>query len=265
MSKFKNEVKDQKRFSLESFISFINTNFSLIIIFLIVFVIGFLGGSVWTENQILKSGGVAGVKEENTAAKKATAQLENVPKVAKTDHVTGAKNPKVTMITYSDYECPYCARFNPTSIALQEKYGDEISFVYRHYPLAFHKHAQKLAEVSECVAEDAGNEAFWKYTDMIYEKVANKSIYVTEGENQIITDDTILGIAANAGANLNNVKACLDGGEKKSVITEMMAGANKAGISGTPSTVIISKKGGYDLIPGALPLEQVEAMLEKHL
>lgn len=260
---------ESSKFSLNNFISFMNENFSLIIIFLIIFIVGFLTGSLWTENQMMKSGGVAGAKNEvvDTAAPPAddTEALKNVPTPTKDDHIKGAKNAKVTMITYSDYECPYCNRWHPTLNALIDKYSEDISFVYRHFPLSFHAHAQKLAEAGECIAEYANEDAFWKFTDSVYEKMADKTIYTVNGDSSIITDDTILTLAANAGANQNDVKSCLDNGEKTATVKEMMDGAAAAGIGGTPSTVIISKKGGYELIPGALPLADVETMLEKHL
>lgn len=263
------KTNPQNKFSLNSFVAFINENFSLIIIALIIFIVGFLTGSLWTENQMLKSDNVAGTKQVNpdtaTAPVDDTEALKNVPEVSKEDHMRGAKNAKVTMITYSDYECPYCNRWHPTSNDLLEKYADQINFVYRHFPLSFHPHAQKLAEVAECVADNAGEDAFWKFTENVYTKMADKSIYTTQGESQIITDETMLTLAANAGANQNQVKSCVDSGEKTAVVKAMMDGASAAGIGGTPSTVIISKKAGYELIPGALPLADVESMLEKHL
>ena len=257
------------KFSLNNFVGFMNENFSLIIIFLIIFIVGFLTGSLWTENQMLKTDNVAGAKQEDADVASAPADnteaLKNVPTLTKDDHTRGAKNAKVVMITYSDYECPYCNRWHPTLNALIDKYSDKITFAYRQFPLSFHAHAQKLAETGECVADYASEDAFWKFTDSVYEKMADKSIYTTEGESQIITDNTILTLAANAGANQNDIASCLAAGEKTEIVKTMMDGAAAGGIGGTPSTLIISKKGGYELIPGALPLAEVEAMLENHL
>jgi len=100
---------------------------------------------------------------------------------------------------------------------------------------------------------------------MVYEKLIDQSIYTVENENYIITDDSILTIAANAGASINQVQTCLNSQETANKIEEMKQGAVSAGIGGTPATVIISKKAGRELIPGALSIEEVEAMLEKHL
>lgn len=262
------KTENQNKFSLASFIEFINNNFTLIIVFSIVIVLGFLGGSLWTENQLLKNGSKVnnqGVELEEVEDFDGSLSLDQVPAFNENDHYRGAKNAEITMITYSDYECPFCNRWHPTFNSLVEKYGDQITFVYRHFPLSFHAHADTLAQASECVAEYAGEEAFWQFTDKVYERMADQSIFTVEGENSIITEDTILTMAANAGASQNQVQECLNNQEKASVVSEMVAGATSAGIGGTPSTVIISKKAGRELVPGAIPLAEVEAMLEKHL
>ncbi|MFA6814046.1 MAG: thioredoxin domain-containing protein [Candidatus Pacebacteria bacterium] len=262
--------ENQNRFSLANFINFINDHFSLIIIVLIVLIIGFMGGSLWTENHLLKSDGFVGsnkqvVKEGETAQEiDDSIVLDNIPKLNDSDHVLGAKKADVIMISYLDFQCSYCQRWHPTFNTLLAKYADQITFVYRHFTLGF-PYSDKLAQASECVAEYGGEEAFWKFTDTVYEKLTDESIYTLENSNPIITDDSILTIAANAGAPLKQMQDCLESQESANKIEEMKQGAISAGIGGTPATIIISKKAGSELIPGALPIEEVEAMLEKHL
>jgi protein-disulfide isomerase len=263
------KTDSENKFSLASFINFINDNFTLIIIFLIVVVLGFLGGSLWTENQLLKSDGANTAKEqavdlENTESIDGSLNLDKIPSITSSDHVLGAKNADIVMISYSDFQCPYCQNWHPTFNSLVEKYADQITFAYRHFSLGF-SYSDKLAQASECVAEYGDEEAFWKFTDTLYEKLQDQSVYTTEGESSVITDDSILTIAANSGASLSQVKTCLETQEKADVITKMMSGAKAAGIGGTPSTIIISKEAGRELVPGAISLEEVEAMLEKHL
>lgn len=256
-----------KRFSFQTFVDFVNENFSLIILLIIAFVLGFLGGSLWKENQILKSSGsnVAQVGDK-AAAEAAAKKLESVPAFdPKTDHFRGNEKAKVVMIEYSDYECPYCNKFHPTMVELMEKYEQDIAWVYRHFPLSFHPNAQPLAEASECVATYGSNEAFWKFSDSVYEKMADGSIYGNDPENKKVSEETILALASEAGANRNEVKACLDSAEMKQAVKDDQVGGSKAGVTGTPGTIIISKKGGFELVPGALPIEQIETMLEKHL
>ena len=84
------------------------------------------------------------------------------------DHVRGDRNAPIVMIEYSDYECPFCSRFHPTMKQVMQEYEGQIAWAYRHFPLSFHPYAQVLAEGSECVAELGGNDAFWEFTDAIY-------------------------------------------------------------------------------------------------
>ena len=96
--------------------------------------------------------------------------------------------------------------------------------------------------------------------------MADGSIYdVNTPEKKSIETASIVKLAQAAGANASAVQACLDSKEMTQVVKDQMAGASKAGITGTPGTVIISKKGNRELVPGALPIEQLETMLEKHL
>lgn len=241
-----------------------NNNLTLVILLIIVFVIGFLGGSLWTENNLLKSGTMPtkAEKVEDVEDKKVNA-LENLPEVTENDHIRGNKDAEVVFIEYSDYECPYCNKFHPTMIQVMENYGDQVAWVYRHFPLSFHQHAQILGEASECVAAYAGNDAFWTFSDDLYASMADKSIYDADGAT--VSDETILSKAVAAGANRADIEKCLNESEMTNKVKNQAAAGGQAGITGTPGTVIVSEKGGYELIPGALPYVQVEQMLQNHL
>jgi len=84
------------------------------------------------------------------------------------DHIRGNRDGSIALIEYSDYECPFCTRVHPTHKALIESY-DELMWVYRHFPLSFHPNAMPAAVSSECIAELAGEDAFWTFTDGIFE------------------------------------------------------------------------------------------------
>ncbi len=85
-----------------------------------------------------------------------------------TDHYKGNPNAEIAVIEYSDYECPFCSRVHPTLEQLVAANPD-IAWVYRHHPLSFHPQAAPAARAAECIAEYAGNEAFWSFTDLLFE------------------------------------------------------------------------------------------------
>ena len=123
----------------------------------VLFVAGFFVGQLWQENKTLKSGTTptAAVAQDGAVqppSGPSAVTLSQMPEVTKDDYIQGASNPKVTLVEYSDFECPFCNRFHPTLVQIMEKYGDQVAWVYRHYPLSFHPFAEKAAEASECVS-----------------------------------------------------------------------------------------------------------------
>lgn len=251
-----------KQFSFDKFLDFVNDNFSLILIILLMFFGGFLAGSMWRENQMLKtdSGAVAGAEADLPTEPQGpdVEQLKQVPKVSKSDHTRGADKPKITIIEYSDYECPFCNRFHLTMQKVMKNYGDDVQWVYRHFPLeSMHQNARKMAEASECIAKYGGNEKFWEFTDIIYERI--------QTDQTIAEPENYMAVVSEIGVSANQVQSCVDSDEMADVVTEQMAGGRKASISGTPGSLLITKDGEYDLIPGALPYEQIEAKIEQYL
>lgn len=250
-------------YSFSNLVRFLANNFSIIFMVGLFFIVGFFAGSLWTENQMLRSGkGVATAPTQPTAQAPQPSgptpdQLKKAPKVTDADFSRGNKNAKVTLIEYSDFECPFCARFHPTMLQVMKEYGDKVNWVYRHFPLSFHPHAQKAAEASECIAKQKGQDAFWKYADAIFEEN-------TKAGGQL-SDEIIQRVAESTGVNMTAFKSCLDSGEMKNKVTQIAAGGTQAGISGTPGTIILTNDGKADLIPGALTFDQVKAILDQYV
>ncbi|MEK7160892.1 MAG: thioredoxin domain-containing protein, partial [Patescibacteria group bacterium] len=86
--------------------------------------------------------------------------------ISKTDHIRGDVNSPVTLVEFSDFECPFCARHKPTLDKILEDYKGKVRLVYKHFPLSFHANSQKTAEAAECAAEQG---KFWEYHDKIFE------------------------------------------------------------------------------------------------
>lgn len=89
--------------------------------------------------------------------------------VASEDHVRGNASAPVTIVEFSDLQCPYCAAFHPTLQRILQEYGDKVSWVYRHYPIdSIHSKARPGAEAAECVWEQKGDDGFWKFVDGVF-------------------------------------------------------------------------------------------------
>lgn len=254
-------------YSFQSFINFVNANFVILLLMGLFFIGGFALGSLWTENQMLRSGGAgskAGTVANAPAAPAAPTepqgptadQLAALPAVAAEDHIRGNQKAKVLLVEYSDYECPFCARFHPTMQQVIEEFGDDVAWVYRHYPLPFHPNAQKSAEGGECVAELGGETAFWSYTDALFK--------TTETAGQL-SAQAIEQAATTAGVNASAFKECLDSGRMAETVKGMADKGAAAGISGTPGTYIVVDGEAKELIPGALPFAQVQQSIQKYL
>ena len=91
------------------------------------------------------------------------------------DHVLGDVNAPVTVIEYSDLECPFCIRFHTVQETIMKEYTGRVKWVHRHFPLDFHANAKPYAYAAECAAEVGGNDAFWKMLDYIFKNQPLKS------------------------------------------------------------------------------------------
>lgn len=230
-------------------------------VLLVIVAIGsFFLGSLWTKVQILEKGGVvagnpsAGAPAAPNAPEPPTAAAQT-PEITADDHVRGDKNAKVALIEYSDLECPFCKSFHPTAKRIIEEYKGKVKWVYRHYPLSFHANAQKEAEASECVYEQGGDDAFWKYIDAIYER--------TTSNGTGFALDKLGPLAAEVGVNQTKFQSCLDTGKYAQKVKDQMALGTKEGITGTPGNIFL-KIGTNEtkLIPGALPFEQIKPTID---
>lgn len=180
-----------------------------------------------------------------------------VKAVSAADHVRGDAGAKVTMIEYSDFECPFCKRFHASMQQLMDAYPGKIKWVYRSYPLSFHANAEKEAEAAECASELGGNKAFWSFADKVYERTTSN------GTGFALTD--LPKLAVEIGLNKTAFQTCLDSGKYKNAVAQSLSEGTAAGVQGTPGTIIISAKGEKKLIKGALPLEMLKPIVDAAL
>jgi len=243
---------------INSFLDTLNNNFMLIMLIISVFVSGFLGGSYWRTNQFSKQISDNPVTAENpTTAQAPEKSLDKTPELTDKDHILGAKNPKVTLIEYSDFSCGYCARVHPTLKQLVADYPNEVAWVYRHFLLSPSGPSRTIAETSECLAANNGNEAFWNFVNGYFEKLSTDSTMMNQ--------DSLMSFVESLGYNKAEIEKCVTNKEFTQDIEDDIAGGKAIGIGGTPNIIIMSQDGEYELIPGAAPYEDFVEKIEKFL
>lgn len=171
-----------------------------------------------------------------------------VAEVTNDDHIRGNEDAEITIAEYSDFDCPFCARFHDTMNQVVDKYGDDVRWVYRHFPLeSIHPRARAAAAASECAADQG---SFWEYGDLL---IANQGSF---------TDDNLKKYAADLGLNTREFNNCYDSNEKDADVTEDANDGLAAGARGTPYSVVIDQDGNTQVISGAQPFAAVDATLQ---
>lgn len=159
----------------------------------------------------------------------------------------GDKDAKVTIVEFSDFECPYCAKADTTVKRVMEKYGDKIKLVYKHYPLSFHPNAPKAAEASIC-AQQQGPEFFWKMHDELFANQRNLSVGVMKDS------------AKKIGLDYDAFSKCLTSGQFASQVEADMQQGMEVGVNSTPVFFVNGR-----IIKGAQPFESFVEKIEKEL
>ncbi len=180
-----------------------------------------------------------------SAAAPAAAPAGPLKPVAGTDHVQGAKNAKVTLVEYSDFQCPFCQRHLPTIQQALKDYPNDVRLVYRYYPLSFHPEAQKSAESAECAFAQGGDTAFWKMHDELFAAQAT------------LSRATYTDLAKKIGLDTAKFDKCVDSGQMASRITTDLNEGTSAGVEGTPATFV-----NGTLVSGAVPYSDLKAAID---
>lgn len=160
----------------------------------------------------------------------------------------GNKDASVTIVEFSDFQCPYCGRFFAKTLpSIEENYikTGKAKLVFRNFPLGFHPNAQKAAEASECANEQ---DKFWEYHDKLF-------------ENQNELDALSLKkFAKDLGLDSQKFDACLDSGKMASEVLKDFSDGSKYGVSGTPTFFI----NGISLV-GAQSYASFQQIIEQEL
>ncbi len=171
------------------------------------------------------------------------------------DAFIGQADAPVTIIEFTDYQCPFCGRhFTQTYSQIKTNYIDtgKVKYVSRDFPLSFHPFAQKASEAAEC-AEDQGK--FWEMHDKLFETQA-----VWSGVADAV--GSFKQYAKDLGLNAATFDSCLDGGTHAQEVKDDMADGSASGIDGTPGFWILGPDGQSQKISGAYPYETFSAAVD---
>jgi len=175
-----------------------------------------------------------------------TGDISKISPVGKDDHVQGDKNAKVTLIEYSDFQCPFCSRHVPTLDKILADYQGKVRLVFRNFPLtSLHPYAQKAAEAAECAGDQ---NKFWEMHDKLF---ANQDA---------LTVDNLKQYAKDLGLDSSKFDSCLDSGKYVERISTQATEAQAAGITGTPGTFV-----GSTLVKGAYPYDTFKQIIDSLL
>lgn len=192
----------------------------------------------------------------NTAPGQTAPANITVAPVTDKDWIRGNKNAKISVVEYSDLECPFCKTFHPTMQRLLQEYPNDVNWVWRHFPLvSLHSKASKEAEASECAGELGGQDKFWAYIDKVFA--------VTPSNNGLDLAQ-LPKLAKEIGLDEAKFTSCLDSGKYNAKIQEAVNAAVAAGGEGTPYSVILV---GDQKVPvsGAVPYEQFKSFVDSEL
>ena len=217
-----------------------------------------------SEAEVAEGLGILGIDVSTIAsiveAPKATPPTAVVTPTAKPEPTKVAPTPTpevdegtavVTIIEFSDFECPFCGRAHPTVERIKKEYGSKVKHIFKHFPLSFHPYAQKAAEASEC-ARDQGK--FWEMYNTLFDN------------SKALEDSDIKGYATELGLDMDEFNECYDSGIKDKVVMEDFTEGQSRGVSGTPAFFIqgTAEDGSImeESIQGAQPYEVFKDTIE---
>lgn len=147
-------------------------------------------------------------------------------------YIDGNENAPITVIEFSDVECPFCQRHNSnwTLDQVNEKYGDDVNVIFAHFPLSFHANAQKAWEAIECAGKLWGKEKFFEFKDAYFGKGWNSSMELAQEA------------ATDVGLDADKLMDCVDSGEFTQKVKDHMAFGQSLGVTWTPGNIVIDNE-----------------------
>lgn len=234
-----------------------STQLLYVLLLVAVFLVGYLIARV----QALEEFGGKGA-QDTAAAANGTQPAPSGPPVkvdVDTGHLPplGNKDAKVTLVEFSDMQCPFCrAYYEGAYQQIKKDYIDtgKVVLYFRHYPLPFHPQAQISAEALECANEQG---KMWELHDLLFDKQQAKD---PSGGTVEFTPDDLKSWAAEVVPDTTTFNSCLDSNKYKEAVAKDTQDGQTAGVNGTPSFFV----NGYSLV-GAQPYESFKALIDQEL
>lgn len=171
------------------------------------------------------------------------------PEVTNEDHIRGNKDAPVTIVEFSDLQCPFCRRFHPTMQQILQNYPNQVRWVYKHFPLdAIHSEARPAAEASECVWEQKGEDGFWQFVDGVFEN------------QDRIGSALYRELAQQTGVNTAQFEQCVSSRKYQQKVEDQYQQGVAAGVQGTPGSFVNGEE-----VSGAVPYTQLESVVKRAL
>ncbi len=165
--------------------------------------------------------------------------------VAATGPARGPESAPVTIVEFSDFQCPFCSRASKTVDEVVKAYPNQVRVVFRQFPLDFHPQAPKAAEAALCAADQG---KFWEYHDVLFEN--QKALEVPQLQEY----------AQTVGLDAVKFNECLESGKQAEVVKADLEAGKKVGVSGTPAFFI-----NGIMLSGAQPLEEFKSVIDAEL
>lgn len=159
----------------------------------------------------------------------------------------GGKNAKVTIVEFSDFQCPYCSKAVEIIGQIKKKYGNDVQVAFKNFPLPFHTDAPKAAEAGLC-AQAQGGDYFWKLHDAMF------------AEQDKLKVDDLKAKAKKIGLNTKKFDECLDSGAMAAKVQETMKEGETVGVKSTPTFFVNGQ-----LVSGAQPIEVFSEIIDEEL
>jgi len=165
----------------------------------------------------------------------------------------GPEGAAVTVVEFSDFQCPFCSRgYQTIENQVLKEYGDKVRFIYKDYPLPFHPWAEPAAIAAACVLEQKDTAAYWKLYSYYFEN--QKDL------NAQNLKDKSLEVLKGTKVDPAKFTECLDGKKTQDIVKAEMAEGSSVGVTGTPAFIINGR-----LISGAQPFEQFKSVIDDEL